>query len=167
MNKKIIAYATVAILVLAGIMFLGKSIQGNVAISESEPKGSASLLTVTEKSYDFGTISMKNGLVEHVFKVSNPSDKDVLVKKVATSCMCTAAYIEGGETKKGPFGMEGHGFLPPANILIKAGESKDVRVVFDPNAHGPAGVGRIDRAVMLSDGAGSGLQFSIRAVVTP
>ena len=117
--------------------------------------------------YDFGTISMKDGLVSHIFKVKNSSDKDIVVKKVSTSCMCTSAYIESVGGEKGPFGMEGMGYVPSANEVIKTGESRDIKVVYDPNAHGPAGVGTIDRLIYLTDASGSTFQLEIKAEVTP
>lgn len=164
MNKKTIIIGAVIALGLIGLMFWGKS---NQAIVASQNYGTISSLSVSEKLYDFGTISMKNGLVNHIFKVTNSSNKDVYVKKINTSCMCTMAYIEGANEDKGPFGMEGMGYLPPANETIKAGESRDIKVVYDPNAHGPAGVGAIDRLIYLTDTSGDTLQFEIKAVVTP
>ena len=124
-------------------------------------------LTAAETFYDFGTISMKNGLVARSFKVTNPTANDIELKTVVTSCMCTKAYIEGGGATKGPFGMLGMGSVPPANELIRAGESRDIEVVYDPNAHGPAGVGVIDRFVTLTDSSGGTLELEIKAVVTP
>ncbi|KKT83316.1 MAG: hypothetical protein UW81_C0021G0020, partial [Candidatus Giovannonibacteria bacterium GW2011_GWC2_44_9] len=40
-------------------------------------------------------------------------------------------------------------------------------VVFDPAAHGPAGVGRIERAVYLENSASEALQLKFSATVTP
>ena len=59
------------------------------------------------------------------------------------------------------------GYVPPVNETIKAGESRTIRVVYDPNAHGPAGVGPIDRFAILTDKSGGKLQFEIKALVTP
>ena len=82
--------------------------------------------------------------------------------------MCTTAYLIGPQGEKGPFGMPGHGgAVRPANEIIKAGEGRDVKVVFDPNAHGPAGVGAIDRSIYLTDDAGDTLELGIKVVVTP
>jgi len=122
---------------------------------------------VSEELFNFGTITMKDGLVDHVFRITNSSDEDIYVKKIHTSCMCTTAYLEDSTGEKGPFGMEGMGYLPPANETIRAGESRNIKVVYDPNAHGPAGVGAIDRFVYLTDASGDTLQFEIKAVVTP
>ncbi len=164
MNKKTIIIGTFIVLGLIGLVFWSRS---NQIVGITQNSGAISSLSVSEKLYDFGTISMKNGLVNHVFKVINSSDNDVYVGKVNTSCMCTRAYIEDASGEKGPFGMEGMGYLPPANEIIKAGESRDIKVVYDPNAHGPAGVGVIDRFVYLTDASGGTLQFEIKAVVTP
>lgn len=161
---------TIAIWVLVGGIFVGFLWLLSKSQASSTPKNlteSESQLTASEMLYDFGTISMKDGLVSHMFKVTNSSDKDINVKKVSTSCMCTSAYIENGSGEKGPFGMEGMGYVPSANEVIKAGESRDIKVVYDPNAHGPAGVGMIDRLIYLTDASGSTLQLEIKAEVTP
>ncbi len=110
---------------------------------------------------------MAKGNVTHTFAVTNPTDKDILVKELVTSCMCTAAYIVEGNSKIGPFGMTGMGFAPKANMLIKAGETRNIDVVYDPNAHGPAGVGSIERFVNLTDANGGTLELEIKALVTP
>jgi hypothetical protein len=130
--------------------------------------GEASVLSVDSNLHDFGSISMKDGNVIKDFIVTNSTDKDITVRSVLTSCMCTNALIvrEDGTTN-GPFGMEGMGHVPPANETIKAGENRIIRVIYDPNAHGPAGVGLIDRFVNLTDSSGNSLELEIKAIVTP
>ena len=111
---------------------------------------------------------IKIGNVSKMFKVTNGTDKDVNFPSLTTSCMCTVAYfVRSDGNKNGPFGMPGMGFVPKLNETIKAGQSTDIEVVYDPNAHGPAGVGRIDRFVYLEDDNGNKLQFEIKANVTP
>lgn len=126
-------------------------------------------LTTTEKLYDMGTISMKEGLVSKIFQVSNPGTEDINLEKITTSCMCTKAYIINEDGNKSePFGMPGHGgVVPKANEIIKAGETRNIEVVYDPNAHGPAGVGVIDRFVYLEDSNANKLTLEIKAIVTP
>lgn len=140
--------------------------------SKQEPPiqntGEKSVLTSDSNLHDFGTISMKDGNVIKEFIVTNPSDKDIVVSTLVTSCMCTKAFIVKSDGKtKGPFGMPGMGYVPPANETIKAGESRIIKVVYDPNAHGPAGVGFIDRFVTLTDSSGDSLELEIKATVTP
>ena len=172
MKSNTVSIVAVVLLVLVGLFVWGyggkqgttASVQGaNVAGALS------SGLTASETFYDFGTISMKNGNVIKEFEVTNPTSQDIAMSTVFTSCMCTTAFIvapDGGV--KGPFGMPGHGgTVPPANETVKAGESRMIRVVYDPNAHGPAGVGQIDRFITLTDAAGGTIELEIKALVTP
>lgn len=172
MESKTISIISVVLLVLFGLFIWGYSGKGATTASVQGAPGaisnSKSVLTAEEVFYDFGTISMKNGDVTKEFTIMNPTDKDIFVKTVLTSCMCTSAFIvQPDGALKGPFKMPGMGYVPPANELIKAGESRIIRVVYNPNAHGPAGVGRIDRFVTLTDEAGGALQLEIKALVTP
>jgi hypothetical protein len=168
MKNKTTVSVLIIILGMAGLLWWGRSAQRPVSANPNS-SDSANALKSLENSYDFGRISMAEGLVEKTFEISNPTSQDVTLEGITTSCMCTVAYLEmanGGE--KGPFGMIGHGGLvPKVNEVIKAGESRRVRVVFDPNAHGPAGIGIINRVVMLEDNLGRVLEFQIKAVVTP
>jgi len=164
-KKTIITTILIVVGILGLFMILGKNNQEPTKINSGEE---STLLVEGESIYDFGNISMKDGLTEHIFKVTNSGDKDVFLKKIETSCMCTIAYLESSNGKKGPFGMAGHGGgSSSANENIKTGDSLDIRVVYDPNAHGPAGVGIIDRFVNLTDANGNELQLEIKAVVTP
>lgn len=157
--------------VIGGLFFWGYTKNtGSTAASvqNSVVTESKSALTAAETFYDFGTISMKNGNVSKDFTVTNPTESDITVKTALTSCMCTTAFIVAPDGReKGPFGMAGMGFVPPADERIVAGESRTIRVVFDPNAHGPAGVGKIDRFVTLTDTSGKTLELEIQAMVTP
>ena len=80
--------------------------------------------------------------------------------------MCTNAYFTSDGEESGPFGMPGHGFVPGLGRKLKAGEKAVVRVVFDPAAHGPAGVGPVDRLAWLESGD-EAKEFGIKAVVRP
>lgn len=123
-------------------------------------------LSVPEKSYDFGTISMAKGKVSHAFKIKNTGSSPVTIKKVFTSCMCTTATLKTALGTKGPFGMKGHAAVPEINTVIASGEEAEVEVVFDPAAHGPAGTGEIRRAVYVeTEGSNKPLELSFEAVV--
>lgn len=172
MESKTISVVAAILLVFVGLFIWGYSGKGGTAASVQNAPNSSntsqSALTASETFYDFGTISMKNGNVTKEFRVTNPTDKDITVSTVLTSCMCTTAFIVGQDGGvKGPFSMPGMGYAPSANELIKAGESRVIRVIYDPNAHGPAGVGRIERFVALTDSSGGVIQLEIKALVTP
>lgn len=170
MKPKTIIITLLVFTVISYLLVLSykKSASTTASVQGIEQNGTKSLLTAPEIFYDFGTISMKNNDVTKEFTVTNLTDKDITVATVLTSCMCTSAFIvEPDGTTKGPFKMPGMGYVPPANEIIKSKESRIIRVVYDPNAHGPAGVGAIDRFVTLIDTAGGTIQLEIKALVTP
>lgn len=172
MKSQTLSIVSVALLILVGLFIWGLGGRGSTTASIQNAPGAASteksVLTAPETLYDFGTISMKSGNVTKEFLVANPTDQDITISTILTSCMCTTAFVVGPNgSVKGPFGMPGMGYVPPANEVIRAGESRTIRVVYDPNAHGPAGVGRIDRFITLTDTSGGALQLEIQALVTP
>ncbi|MBI2103712.1 DUF1573 domain-containing protein [Candidatus Woesebacteria bacterium] len=108
-------------------------------------------LEVAPNSYDLGNVPINGGLVSREYEIKNTTDKTLKLKKIATSCMCTQAKvsINGNETKL--FGMEGHGDQNPSvNLEVPSGATAKVTAVFDPAAHGPQGIGPVDRSVYLT-----------------
>ena len=173
-KNKIILFVSVIIVLLASLFLYGVPVKNEdqeinrVERTDLSPVQTENVLLANEVLYDFGVISMKNGDVSKTFKVVNSADEDITLPSLTTSCMCTSAFFIGSDgNKSGPFGMPGMGFVPKLNKIIKAGESADVEVVYNPNAHGPAGVGIIDRFVYLESSTGEKLQFEIKANVTP
>lgn len=134
--------------------------------SGSQSPSPSGTLSAPQTLYDFGQISMAKGPVSYVFKVGNPSSEPVEIRKIYTSCMCTTASLKLSGKTFGPFGMPGHGFVPPVNQSLEASGQAEVEVVFDPAAHGPAGIGLINRTVTLETSSGS-LKLDIKAGVTP
>jgi hypothetical protein len=112
---------------------------------------SAGILEPTQNNFDFGEISMAEGLVHTDFVLKNTSAEPVMVKKVYTSCMCTEAFLRGAEGEEiGPFGMPGHkGLKQWANLKVAPGEEVILKAVFDPTAHGPDAVGPIKRIIYI------------------
>lgn len=140
------------------------------AVAEEPPvarPAAEDALRASEAFFNFGTISMAAGPVAHRFIVQNTSSEPVTVRKLYTSCMCTTASISVSDRRAGPFGMPGHGFSPEANLAIAPGEAAEVEIVFDPAAHGPSGVGQINRVVYLETGSGAPFTLRIAATVKP
>ncbi len=127
------------------------------------------ILSAEEKSFSFGEVSMAKGVVIKNFKIKNIGTDPVEIAKLYTSCMCTtASFVRVDGSKKGPFGMQGHGYIPSISEVLNPGNEANIEVVFDPAAHGPAGVGRIDRVVSVENSGKSGkLDLSFSANVTP
>mgnify|MGYP001591923414 CR=1 FL=1 len=164
MNKTIIGIV-IGIVILGGLVWIARPDGPNTASVVASSNGS---LAVEEaNNYDFGSISMAAGKVKHTFKIKNTSAEAVTIGKMYTSCMCTTASLMMGGKQFGPVGMPGHGAIPKINQTINPNEEAAVEVVFDPAAHGPAGVGRIQRTVTLENNSGKPVELSFAAVVTP
>ncbi len=163
-NRLIIIGAAAAILVIGGII-LGL----NLKTDESGRASQARLLS-EEKSFDFGTISMTKGKVNHAFKIKNNGVANLKINNIDTSCMCTSAVLEKNGKVSPSFGMPGMSGDNPAfwSEELGPGESANLIVIFDPAAHGPEGVGLAIREINVysNDPAGK-TGFKITANVTP
>lgn len=100
--------------------------------------------------YNLGDVSRTGGIISKEYVLKNTTDKPMNLYRITTSCMCTKAkvIVDGKETDF--FSMESSGDQNvPVNLKIKPGQEVKVIFQFDPNAHGPKGVGLIDRSVSL------------------
>jgi len=165
-NKTIIGIS-IAVLVLAGVVWIARPGLEDANTASLSPAPGGGALTAEENAFDFGPISMATGNVKHEFKIKNTGTGTIIVEKMYTSCMCTTASLVTSKKKYGPYGMPGHGFVPKINTSIGPNEEVTVETIFDPAAHGPAGVGRVERAVILENNAGEPLELLFTALVTP
>lgn len=124
-------------------------------------------LTLEESEFDFGNISMAKGSVSHIFRIKNNYLKPIKIDKIYTSCMCTTAIFKKDDKKYGPYGMPGHGFTPKINEIIEPNKEAQIEVIFDPKAHGLAGIGRIERVVYIEQENGIISELIIKAFVQP
>lgn len=162
--KNILLYILAVVVIIGGVIWLARPGQD----ASTDPTAAIiSTLTSTESRYDFGTISMANGNVSKVFAVTNNSADPVLIEKIYTSCMCTSARLKIGDKNLGPFGMPGHGIVPKVNQTLNPGEAAQIEVIFKPSAHGPAGVGPVERVVFVEEKGRQPLELTIKATVTP
>ena len=164
MKRNILVVGLLVVAVLVGVMFLGRSTKSAMP-SETEITVK-SALTAPENMYDFGEIRMKDGKVAHLFKITNPTDKNLTAEYLSTSCMCTTAYIVD-DKQSGPFGIGGHEFERQSENAVQAGRKQGDQGRLDPNAHGPAGVGPVQRYVTLTDSTAGKLQLEIKGLVKP
>lgn len=163
MNKIVITLAVLAI--IAGGLWAARTYiptKENLALVAPSEN-----LKAEKTFFDFGSISMKAGKVSHGFKIQNSGSEPETISQISTSCMCTSATLEIGSQKFGPYGMPGHGFNPRINVSLEPGEEAEVQAIFDPNAHGPAGIGLNERAIYLETKAGGVLELRLSATVTP
>jgi len=151
---KILLLAAVGVVAIGAILFFNQP-SGN-----TQTKGTVAennVLQADKEMYDFGTISM----------ITNPTTEILTLNKLYTTCMCTEARLSVNGASEGPFGMPGHGFIPSFEQRLEPNQTGEVEVIYDPSAHGPAGVGQIEREIILE---GQGKQLAIlhiKANVTP
>ncbi|MBE0627907.1 MAG: DUF1573 domain-containing protein [Burkholderiales bacterium] len=165
-HKNLIVGAVLLILVLGGLIVAARPGPAAKAPPRLELQ-SQSDLTAAQLSFDFGTVSMAAGKVTHLFPIKNASAVPIVIRKISTSCMCTTAQLVKGGKKLAIYGMPGHGYVPNLDEALAAQEQAMVEVVFDPAAHGPAGIGRVERYVTIYTGAAQPLELSFNALVTP
>jgi len=165
-HRNMIIGTVVVILALGGLIVAAKPGPSAKAPPRVEVQ-SKSDLYAEQTSFDFGSVSMAAGKVAHRFKIKNPNAAALVIRKISTSCMCTTAQLEKGGKKLAIYDMPGHGYVPNLDEPIAPNEQATVDVVFDPAAHGPAGIGRIERFVTIYTDAAEPLELSFIALVTP
>lgn len=165
-NRLKILIATTVLLILGGVI-------GGIIVSlPDQGSGGAPKMKADSTYYDFGDVSMAQGLARSTFKITNDGTADLKISNIATSCMCTKAVLEVDGQKSPEFGMPGHGGANPAfwSAEIKPGQTANLEVIFDPNAHGPDATGPVTRAITFSsnDGGVSNVRatFTVTANVT-
>jgi len=166
-NLKIVIGVLVGSLVLAGLIWIASPSSLTTREQVELRPGESGVINAEENTFDFDSISMANGDVSHKFEIKNLSENPVNIEKIYTSCMCTDAKLFLGDKSFGPYGMPGHGMIPKINQIVGPNEEAVLEVIFDPAAHGPAGVGRIIRVVYVENSGGQPLEFTIAATVTP
>ena len=162
-------YSLIAITVIA-IGFGVYRSQQSAATTQAprqEPPAQAGSLVSLKPSVDLGTISMAAGNVSFRYLIKNTGAAPLTINRIFTSCMCTSAMLVTGTQRKGPFGMPGHGPSTAVRAPLAPGELATVEVVFDPAAHGPSGLGRIERSVTVQSAEAAPLELRMVVMVKP
>jgi len=152
-----------AVAVIGLLWFLQTASKSNSA----PPVSTSGILSAEESSFNFGNVSMAAGKVSHSFTIKNIGSEPLSITRIYTSCMCTEAKLFKNNNTIGPFGMQGMGYNPALNEILMPNEQAQIQVVFDPAAHGPAGLGRIERTVSVENNGKGRLDISISASVMP
>ena len=170
MSKKLLTGGVVFVIALGVLIWIARpsdtvSVSGNGDTTATATPGA---LVTDEPQVALGSVSMAAGDVTRTFTVRNTSNAAVTLRQMYTSCMCTTASVEfSNGVRRGPYGMPGHGINPSFEERIEPNETFTVAVVFDPAAHGPAGIGPVERTVTLEYDEGKMLTFGFSATVTP
>lgn len=164
---KLLIVAGLGVIILGWVLFYAQPKDQDHSAMNATVLGKTLNLKLDPQNYDFGTISMKNGLASKSFTVRNDQNQPISLAELYTSCMCTNVKIKIKDIEYGPFGMQGHGAMKMLNQVLGAGEEAQLEVIFDPNAHGPSGIGQIERTITIQSDKGEIASVNIKANVTP
>jgi len=143
---------TILILVIIGggiVFFSGDNSQDKQSTIKS-----VSTLSSDKPLYDFGEIDIFGGKVTTEFMLTNKGEEDITILGGTTSCGCTEAELGGMR-----FGMHQN---IVKDFIIPAGESRPLKVIYDPLAHGPSGIGLAQRSVFLKTNSSVNPEFEVR-----
>ena len=128
--------------------------------------GSGGKIEISPQEYDFGDISMADGLAKKTYEVKNSGDTELKIDKIWTSCDCTNARLRVGDRVSPELGM--HTNLPLWSEKLASGETGYLDVIFDPAFHGHEGIGPITRVIYLntSDPDNKKVEIKLSANVT-
>lgn len=98
-------------------------------------------------NHDYGQIDQTKGNFLQRYMLVNTGAAAQTIVGATTSCECTTIQIDGVW-----HGM--HNFFEKPSFIIPAGETADVMVKFDPNAHGPFSLGKLKRIITLTSAEG-------------
>src|SRR3972149_7996708 len=165
MEKKfLLIIALVTAVVLSGGVFLFSNSGGSAARIE---KTLGAQIQIPHKNFDFKDIKYNGGNVTHAFPIKNNGSKELVLANLSTSCMCTQVYLKKGDEKSPSFGMKGHSAASDWKGVLMPKEEAEVIVVFDPTAHGPQGIGPVERFVSAetNDPENPYVEFAFNGVV--
>lgn len=134
------ALVIVIVILLVGGIFLVSS-KDDSRTNKIGETTSTSSLTADRDLHDFGEIDIFSGKVTTNFTLTNSGPDDITVLAGTTSCGCTDGEIGGIG-----FGMHEQ---MDSELIIPAGASEELSVIYDPLAHGPSGTGLAQRSVFL------------------
>ncbi len=95
------------------------------------------IINIEPLVYNFGTISQSKDIINTIFTIKNDGKSDLIIDNMKSSCHCTTASIIYNDIEGPRFGMLGmHDNPTDWQISIKPGETAQLKVYYDPNAHG-------------------------------
>lgn len=139
----------ILITVLATVVIMGGGVYLTTKATSStkvESSGNAKFDIKESTSFDWGKIVMEKGDVEKAFVIKNSGTDTLKLYNIKTSCHCTIARVEIDGKLSPNFGMSG---VSSWIGEIASGKNAKLIVVFDPQYHGPQGVGPINRFVSV------------------
>lgn len=138
---------------LSTILFIAACSSGEYS-ELKEVANSGTITPLDSLSYDWGDVSIADGTVSRSFAFRNDGDSDLVIRNATTSCMCTTASFDLPDGTSSPdFSMQMNGASTKWATSIAPGEEFSIDITFDPMAHGPDGVGPIQRSITFPTSA--------------
>ena len=161
-------YALIAISAAVIVFGVYRSFEsGSAPQAQAAEAQKTGALVSMRPSLDLGTVSMAAGKVRFSYLIKNGGPESLTINRIYTSCMCTNATLVTTSERKGPFGMPGHHLPTTLKAALAAGETANLEVLFDPAAHGPSGLGRIERFVTVESAEAPPLELRMVVMVQP
>lgn len=154
-KKVIIGIVLLTVLVLGGGVFLLDKSNSSAVVSSQNAKA-----YITQKTYDWGKILYDKGNVAKTFKIKNVGTDTLKLNNVKTSCACTKVQVAIGKDKSPYFGM--HSVSSWVGEVLP-GDEANIEVIFDPQFHGPSGVGPMSRIISVetNDANNKTIEFTL------
>jgi hypothetical protein len=107
-------------------------------------------INAAPESIDIGKVSYGGGIISKEYQIKNTTGSSMKLRKIVTSCMCTKARVKFENKTTKLYAMEMNGDKNPIiDYDFPAGSTATVEFNFDPAAHGPAGIGPVERVITL------------------
>lgn len=160
MDKKFIigVLAATFVILVGAIYLIQKTRQAQVSTSASVS------LETDSRNFDWGQIPYAGGDASKNFSIKNKGTEVLKLYNVKTSCACTNAFLSIDGVESPQFGMHTtSGWVGE----VRPGGEAVLGVVFDPDFHGPGGVGAISRtiSVQTNDEANPKIEFTLTGTV--
>ena len=86
-------------------------------------------IVLEPKSFDFGSVSIKQSKISKTFKLINKGNADLIVTSVSTSCPCAFVSLKINKDKSRYFGTEGS--PKDSEFKIKRNQIAELEVIID------------------------------------
>ncbi|MDO8551272.1 MAG: DUF1573 domain-containing protein [bacterium] len=164
MNKFTIGIIIFTVLIFTGGIFILSKAPSKAGLQ----KEGGVKIGIDHDKYEFGTVKLTSGIVEHKYPVTNAGQKDLKIANLASSCACTKVYFKSSAGESPKASMKG--MTKPSSWVgvLKPGGQGELVMDFDPAFHGPGGVGKISRSLSFetNDPAHTYIEFSMSGEVT-
>lgn len=160
-KKVLIGFIIVTVLILIGGIFILSKISttGQISGVSTNVKFSAN-----EKNFDWGQIAYNGPDATKTFTIKNSGTEILKLTNIKTSCACTKAQVVIDGKSSPYFSMH-----TTSSWIgeISPGKEASLTVIFDPDFHGPSGVGTVERLISMetNDAANPQIEFSLKGVV--